>query len=345
MTKKRIGIVGATGYTGSELVRLLKTHPEVEIAIITSESRAGERFSDVHPTFRGIVDDKLKKAEQVLETELDLVFLALPHGVSMEYVKKFRDSSFKIVDLSGDYRLDSPQTYESWYKKDHTFPEAFEDAVYGLPELFADDIRQARLVANPGCFPTGGILALAPLMKQGMIDPQRVIVDSKTGVTGAGIKPSGVTHFSNVSDNFKAYGLKKHRHTIEIQNTLSRLGGRDATIQFTPHLLPVDRGILSTVYAQPTGKVTEEQVKQTFAEFYRDKPFVRLTEVAPSIKEVRASNYCDIYCTLDERTNTIIVISVIDNLVKGAAGQAVHNMNLMFGMDETAGLLHLPINP
>ena len=341
---KRIGLIGATGYTGSELVRILKNHPDVELALITSESRAGEKFSDVHPFFQGIVDDQLYTADKVDEMDLDLVFLALPHGVSMDFVKRFAGRNLKIVDLSGDFRLDSPEVYQEWYGKEHHYKEGFAQAVYGLPELFKDKIQQAELVANPGCFPTSAILALAPLMKERLIT-DRVIVDAKSGVTGAGVKPKSVTHFSNASDNFKAYGLKTHRHTIEIQGTLEHFSDTRASIQFTPHLLPVDRGILSTVYAQPKHEITREQIKKLYQSFYQDKPFVRLCESAPAIKDVRASNYCNIYVDYDERTRNIIIVSVIDNLVKGAAGQAVQNMNLMFGLKETAGLNQIPLNP
>lgn len=345
MRKKQIGIIGATGYTGSELVRILINHPEVDIALITSESRAGEKFSDVHPFFTGIADHELMSADKVDDYELDLVFLALPHGVSMEFVKRFKDKLFRIIDLSGDFRLDSREIYEEWYQKEHSFPEGFESVAYGLPELYASDISQSRLIANPGCFPTGAILGLTPLVKSQIAETSSIIVDSKTGVTGAGIKASAVSHFSNVNDNFKAYGLKRHRHTIEIQGILNRLTTDDVTVQFTPHLLPVDRGILSTIYVRPKGETTEEELNTIYENFYKDMPFVRVRKSAPAIKDVRGTNYCDIYPTYDQRTNTIIIISVIDNLVKGAAGLAVQNMNILFGLEETAGLNQIPVNP
>lgn len=345
MDKKKIGIIGATGYTGSELVRILINHPQADISIITSESRAGEKFSDVHPFFTGIADHELVSADKIDDYDLDLVFLALPHGVSMEFVKRFKDKPFKIVDLSGDFRLESREIYEEWYKKDHTFPEGFEMAAFGLPELYTDEIRAKRLIANPGCFPTGAILGLSPLLKNKLARPSGIIIDSKTGVTGAGIKASSVSHYSNVNDNFKAYGLKLHRHTIEIEGVLTQLSTEDVTVQFTPHLLPVDRGILSTMYVQPEGKVTEDELRNLYENFYADAPFVRVRKAAPAIKDVRGTNYCDIYPTYDQRTNTIIIISVIDNLVKGAAGQAVQNMNILFGIDESTGLNQIPVNP
>ena len=345
MAKKKIGIIGATGYTGSELVRILTNHPDVEITMITSESRSGELFSDVHPFLQGIADQKLVSINQINEYELDLVFLALPHGVSMDFAKRFKDRSFKIIDLSGDFRLSSQKVYEEWYNLDHIYPEGIEKAVFGSPELYFDEIKAARLTANPGCFPTTAILGLAPLLANKLIDTNTIIVDSKTGVTGAGIKAKSVNMYSNVNDNFKAYGLKKHRHTIEIQGILNRVSGKDTLIQFTPHLLPVDRGILSTIYARPTEKIDNKKLKELYASFYANAPFVRLREQEPSIKDVRGSNYCDLFVTYDERTNMIIVISVIDNLIKGAAGQAVQNMNIMLGLEEAKGLNLIPLNP
>ncbi|MBZ0241787.1 MAG: N-acetyl-gamma-glutamyl-phosphate reductase, partial [Bacteroidales bacterium] len=232
-----------------------------------------------------------------------------------------------------------------WYNKEHTYKEAFEEAVYGLPELYADQISKARLVANPGCFPTSAILPLAPLVSAGLIDPKRVIIDAKSSVSGAGIKPSETNLFSNVNDNFKAYGLKKHRHSIEIKQVLDRFSKYKNTIQFTPHLLPVDRGILSTIYVQPKSNIEEAPLKQLFKDFYQDKAFVRLCENPPAIKEVRGSNFCNIFVDYDPLTNNIILISVIDNLVKGAAGQAVQNMNIMFDFDEKTALQQVPMHP
>ncbi|MDI6401279.1 N-acetyl-gamma-glutamyl-phosphate reductase [Balneolaceae bacterium ANBcel3] len=351
----KAGVIGATGYTGSEIVRILSQHPHVQISLITSESRAGEKFSDVHPFFRGIVDDVLYTASKVEEMELDVLFLALPHGVSMEYVKKFAGKESRIVDFSGDFRLASPDVYEAWYSKKHIWPQGFEHAVYGLPEINKKDIASAKLIANPGCFPTGAVLALAPLASEGILSESQVFIDSKTGVTGAGIKPSAVNMFSNVNDNFKAYGLKKHRHTVEIEYYLEKLSGQTVRpVQFTPHLLPVDRGILTTAYIHPGESSTwksfgadkKEGLVNRYKEFYKEMPFVRLCEKAPpSVKDVRSSNYCDIFVDYDDRTGNIIVISAIDNLVKGAAGLAVQNMNVMFDLDETEGLLHVPVHP
>lgn len=345
MSKYKIGIVGATGYTGSELVRILINHPSVEISVITADSRKGERFIDVHPQFQGIFDAPLVGIEEIEKHDLDIVFLALPHGVSMDFVKDHLDRDFKIVDLSGDFRLSSPDVYESWYKKDHNFAEGFEAAVFGLPELFRSKIKKAKLVANPGCFPTSAILALAPLLKEGIIDKDHMIVDSKTGVTGAGNKAKPNTHFPVVNDNFTAYGVKTHRHTIEIQEVINAYSGAESSVLFTPHLLPVDRGILSTTYTKPTQEVSEDLINKIFKDYYKNEPFVRLVDQAPSLKQVRGTNFADLYATYDDRTKTIITVSVIDNLVKGAAGQAVQNMNLMLDLDEDEGLAIVPLQP
>ena len=345
MDKKRIAIVGATGYTGSELVRILLNHPEIEVTAITSESHKGESFSDVHSQFLGVFDTELVGIEDIVEEDLDLVFLALPHGISMDFVKEHHGRPFKIIDLSGDFRLSSKDIYEAWYKKDHTYEPGFETAVFGLPELFRKRIHAARLVANPGCFPTSSILALAPLLKEGIVDNNHVIVDSKTGVTGAGIKAKPNTHFPMVHDNFTAYGIKTHRHTIEIQEIINLYTGVSSSVLFTPHLLPVDRGILSTCYTKPARNVSEEDVQEIFRDYYQNEPFVRVRKDLPNLKQVRGTNYADIFATFDSRTNTIISIGVIDNLVKGAAGQAVQNMNIMLSLDETAGLKLPPLQP
>ncbi len=341
----KIGIIGATGYTGSELVRLLYAHPEVEISVITSETHQGKAFSDIHPQFTGLVDITLESAQDIENRKLDLIFLALPHGVSMDFVKKLSASSAKIVDLSGDFRLSSKEVYESWYQKKHSYPEGFKNAVFGLPELYRTKIRKAKLVANPGCFPTGAILATAPLLKEEMIEPDRIFIDSKTGVTGAGIKAKDVTHFPNVNDNFKAYGIKKHRHTIEIQETIAYFSGKQATIQFTPHLLPVDRGILTSAYFIPVKKTSAKEIKTLFNEYYGNESFIRLRKTSPELKNIRGTNLVDIYPEYDERTGNIMVFAALDNLVKGAAGQAIQNMNIMLGIPEQTALDIIPLQP
>lgn len=345
MPKKHVAVIGATGFTGSELLRILVHHPGVEIALITSESRAGESFSDVHPYFRDILETKLKSIDEIENHDIDVAFLALPHGVSMKYVEQLEHRDFPIIDFSGDFRLSDPEVYEHWYGSNHTFPTGFDGAVYGIPELNADSIKTASLIANPGCYPTSVILAIAPLLKAGLIDPTRIIADSKSGVTGTGIKAKPVNHFSSVNDNFRAYGLKTHRHTIEIQQQMQEFTDDEVSVLFTPHLLPVDRGILSTIYIKPSeGTCSDRQLAQAYS-MYKDCRFIRMVDQPPSIKDVRGTNFCDIHATYDERTQTIIVISVIDNLMKGAAGQAVQNMNLRFDWDEDFGLHHVPMYP
>lgn len=344
--RKQIGIIGATGYTGSELVRLLYHHDGVDIAAITSESRNGEAFSDVHPFFRGKVDVKLITAADALKLDLDLVFLALPHGVSMKFAEAFLQKNIPVVDLSGDFRLSSPQVYTDWYKTEHTFIEGFDIAAYGMPELNRDEIRDSKLVACPGCYPTSAILPLAPLLRKGLISDQAIIVDSKSGTTGAGVKASATTHFSNVNDNFKAYAIKTHRHSVEIEEILQSQGpDSQVMVQFTPHLLPVDRGILTTVYACPSKKITRDDVLNVMAEAYHSEPFVHMVDNPPAIKDVRGTNNCLIYADYDERTNLILLVSVIDNLVKGSSGQAIQNMNLLLGFEESTSLNIIPLNP
>lgn len=343
--KTQVGIIGATGYTGSELARILVRHPNVILAGISSETHAGKDFSEVHPMFSEIFDLSLVRAKDLLADEnIEILFLALPHGVSMEFVREMDTGGRRIIDLSADFRLDSSETYDAWYPKPHVYPQGFQSSVYGVPELFANEIRSSNLIGNPGCYPTAAILGLAPLAYGGVIDPD-IIVDAKSGVTGAGVKPKATNHFSNVHGDFKAYGLPTHRHTIEIEQTLNKLNKKDHRIQFTPHLLPVDRGILATIYCRSAVKAETLHLEELYREFYKDKPFIRWRSFPPSIKDVRGTNYCDIYAYFDKRSDKIIVLSVIDNLMKGAAGQAVQNMNLLLGIDETTGLDQIPLRP
>lgn len=354
----RVGIMGATGYTGSELVRLLSAHPQINIAYITSESRAGETFGAVHPAFASATPLTLQSVENIFQNPVavDCVFLALPHGVSMHYVKRLQaqPNPPRIIDFSGDFRLSGPEVYTQWYKKSHDYAAGFKQAVYGLPELFRRPISEAKLVANPGCFPTATLLALGPLMasphaSDGLISDQFCIVDAKTGVTGAGVKATPTTHFANVHDNFKAYGLKNHRHTIEIQEIVEKFQKQAPTIQFTPHLLPVDRGIFITLYLRlksaGSQNTSPQSLRQRYQNYYRYHPFVKVCSEVPTLKAVRGSNHCHLYVDWDERTNTVMVISVLDNLVKGAAGQAIQNMNLMLGLPEDMGLQYQPLSP
>lgn len=346
MADIRVGIIGATGYTGSELVRLLVGHPGVTIDLVTSRKHAGKPFSAVHGQFTGIFDEEIEPVEALGDHDLDVAFLALPHGASMDFVAKHAKRGFKIIDLSGDFRLPDPAVYRKWYRNEHRAPKILKEAVFGLPELFRPAIRNARLVANPGCYPTSAILALAPLLRAGLIEPQGIVVDSKSGVTGAGIKPSPTTHAARVSGNFSAYGLLKHRHTPEIENALGGFSDQPAQVLFTPHLLPINRGILTTAYAVPTNpRTTRDALLDAVDTMYEKEHFVRVVDTPPDINAVRGSNYCNLYVTYDTRTRRVVVVSVIDNLVKGAAGQAVQNMNVMFGQLERRGLTHPPLTP
>lgn len=346
--RARVAVVGATGYTGSELVRLLSAHPRVEIAAITSRSRAGEPFSAVHPSLAGICDRTLTTVED-LPGDLDAVLLALPHGASMDFVAAHPADGPPVIDLSGDFRLPDPVLYAGWYGQEHRAPERLAEAVFGLPELFRDRIPDARLVANPGCYPTATILALAPLLRRGLVEPHGLVVDAKSGVTGAGAAAKAATHFPSVFGDFRAYGLLRHRHTPEIESVLAQLAGREVQTLFTPHLLPVDRGILVTCYGRPGrdagDRIDPERIAAAYAEDYGGEPFVRWVDGSPSIKAVRGSNHCDVHATFDSRTGAVVALAAIDNLVKGAAGQAVQNLNLIRGWPETTGLTQGPLNP
>lgn len=343
-----VAIVGASGYTGLELIRLLDRHPLVTVSCVTSEQSAGKRISDIFPSLRGRCDLLLEPLEPArVADKADFVFTALPHQAAMAVVPYFLGAGKKVVDLSADYRLHDPTVYGAWYEP-HKNPELLPEAIFGLPELRRDTIRQARLVANPGCYPTSVILGLKPLLEQRLVDLTTIIADSKSGTSGAGRSAKVDSLYCEVNDSFKAYGVGgTHRHTPEIEQELSVLAGQPVTITFTPHLVPMDRGILSTIYATPTRKLYSEELVSLYAEAYRDEPFVRPLPQGqfPSTAFVRGSNFCDIGVTLDSRANRIVVVSALDNLVKGAAGQAVQNMNLVCGFPEATGLEGLALFP
>ncbi|MCM0082729.1 N-acetyl-gamma-glutamyl-phosphate reductase [Geomonas sp. Red32] len=344
----KVAVVGASGYTGVELLRILHSHPEVAVTCVTSEQSAGRPVSDVFPTLRGRCDILLENLEPVTIAEkVDVVFTALPHKAAMAVVPTFLKMGKDVIDLSADYRLHDAEVYNKWYDK-HLNPEFLEQAVYGIPELRRAEIAEASLIANPGCYPTSVILGLAPLLKGKVINPASIIVDAKSGTSGAGRGAKVDNLYCEVNEAFRAYSVGGvHRHIPEIEQELSLLAGSDIAISFTPHLVPMDRGILSTIYAAPNGKVTAAELITLYETFYDGEPFVRVLPEGrlPSTAYVRGSNFCDIGIVVDERTGRIIILSAIDNLVKGASGQAIQNMNLMCGFPETLGLELLPVFP
>lgn len=339
----KVGIAGATGYGGIELLRLLGNHPAVEVVLAGTESYVGLEMASVYPHLASRVSLIGRDATpEALASECDLVFTALPHGVPMKLAPAVLAAGKKLIDLGADFRLRDLEAFESWYKHAHAAPELMAKAVYGLPELYRDQIRGAALVGNPGCYPTSCALAAAPLLKAGVVERRGIIFDSKSGVSGAGRGANLGVHFSEINENFKAYNIAGgHRHTPEVEQTLSDLVGEPVVVSFTPHLVPMTRGILTTAYFQLTADLSTDQCLALFREHYAAEPFVRVRPAGdlPTTKQVSGSNYCDIGLQVDRRTGRVLVISVIDNLVKGAAGQAIQNMNLLFGLPETTGLL------
>jgi N-acetyl-gamma-glutamyl-phosphate reductase len=333
-----IGIIGANGYTGGELLRLLNGHPHAEVTVATSRKLAGEPIYKVHPNLRNL-DLKFESVKPE-DMESDLVFTATPHGASMNIVPPLVEKGIKVIDLSGDYRFDDINVYEKWYGLKHEKPL---EAVYGLPEIYREEIKKANLVANPGCFPTGAILACLPLVAENLVD--RVIVDAKTGVSGAGIKPTETTMYTNVADNVIPYNVTSHRHGPEIQEKLSKFG--DVGVSFTPHLVPVIRGILSTIHTFPVEDVTSSYIKELYDNYYKGEPFVKVLDVGevPRLSSVRGSNFCHIGIFQQDDNGRLVIGSSIDNMVKGASGQAIHNMNIMYGFNETESLEYLGLHP
>ncbi len=332
--KLDVGILGGSGYTGSELLRLLKSHPDVGVRVVTSRKAAGTSIGDFHLHLKGAYTLEFTNVSVEKFKDCDVVFSALPHGTSMEFIPDLLDMGLRVIDLSADYRLEK-DVYEATYGITH---KGYREAVYGIPELYRD-LSIANLIANPGCYPTGAILAAAPLAKEKLID--MVVFDSKSGVTGAGAIPTEFTHFPHISDNIVPYRVVDHRHTPEIKQELWKLGG-DFRISFTPHLIPVNRGILTTAHIYLKGPLTSKEVKEVYEEFYNDCFFVRFVS-SPSVARVRGSNFCDI--GIFGEGEQFVIISAIDNLVKGASGQAIQNMNLMLGLPEQRGLEHLPMFP
>ncbi len=338
----RAAVVGATGYTGFELLRLLASHGGVALGALTSETYAGKEAGEVFPALASVVRGKFQKFEPSLCEGMDLVFCCLPHRVAMTSVPDLLERGARVVDFSADFRLQDLSVYEAWYKTSHACPERVSQAVYGLPELHRERIRKARLVANPGCYPTGAIVALYPLLKSRLIRPSSIVIDAKSGVSGAGRKADLELQFCEVNERFRAYGVATHRHTPEIEQELSAAAGGPVRVSFTPHLVPMTRGILSTIYADAQPGATAGRARQALRDFYDGEPFIRfMPEGAfPDVSQVAGSNFLDIGLTLDERTGRYVLVTAIDNLVKGASGAAVQNMNLMLGLPETQGLAH-----
>lgn len=343
----KAAIFGASGYTGQELTRILLGHPQVQLVAVTSRRFADLAVAEVFPSLYGLTELRYQNSSpEAIAGICDVVFLALPHGVSMSVAPVFIAAGKKVIDLSADYRLRDLTTYETWYAK-HSSAQILKDAVYGIPELYRLKIKDAKLVANPGCYPTSIILGLAPALKNKLLDVATIIADSASGVSGAGRDPQTGSLFCEVDGGFKAYKVGKHRHTPEIEQELSAIAGKKFAITFTPHLLPVKRGILSTIYATVKKDIKLPEIHELYASFYAEEKFVRVCPAGsyPNISSVAGSNYCDIGIAHDLRTNRLIIIAAIDNLIKGAAGQAVQNMNIICSLEEDAGLKTAPLYP
>ena len=334
----RIAILGATGYTALELIKILLRHDEAEIVAVTSRQEGQPHIAMIHPSLTGRLDLRLEDLSPAeVAARAECVFSCLPHGASAAVIPHLLDAGSRVVDFSADYRLNDAEVYAQWYGQKHADPQRVGKVVYGLPELFRQQIPPAQLVANPGCYPTSAILALAPLLKAGLIDPKTIIVDSKSGISGAGRTPKLTTHYPECNESISAYNVGRHRHTPEIEQILSMAAGTTVEVVFAPHLVPMDRGILTTTYSQPTAEASEEKVLQTIRDFYADEPFVRVVDHFPGTKDSLGTNFCDI--TARVVRGRVLTFSCLDNLIKGAAGAAVQNFNLMYGYQETtAGL-------
>lgn len=344
----KAGIIGSTGYAGGELARLLLQRDDIEIKWYGSRSYIGQKYASLYPNMYKIVDEEcMDDNMKELAGQVDVVFTATPQGLCASLVDEEILSKVKIIDLSADFRIKDVSVYEEWYKLTHASPQFLEEAVYGLPEVNRERVKKARLIANPGCFPTCSFLSVYPLVKEGLVDPDTIIIDAKSGTSGAGRGAKMDSLYCEVNENIKAYGVGTHRHTPEIEEQLSYAAGRPVTISFTPHLVPMNRGILVTAYGSLTKEVTYEEVRAVYDKYYKDEFFVRVLEkdVVPQTRWVEGSNFADVNFKIDPRTRRIVMMGVIDNMVKGAAGQAIQNMNLMFGLPENTGLKQIPVFP
>ncbi|PFQ67457.1 N-acetyl-gamma-glutamyl-phosphate reductase [Bacillus cereus] len=342
----KVAIIGATGYGGIELIRLLEQHPYFSIASLHSFSQVGEFITNVYPHFRNILVHTLQEIDaEKIEKEAEIVFLATPAGVSAELTPKLLAVGLKVIDLSGDFRMKDPLTYEQWYKRAAAKEEVLRKAVYGLSEWKRSEIQNANLIANPGCFATAALLAILPLVRSGMIEEDSIIIDAKSGVSGAGKTPTTMTHFPELYDNLHIYKVNEHQHVPEIEQMLAEWNRETKPITFSTHLIPISRGIMVTLYAKVKREMEIEQLQTLYEETYERSTFIRIRTQGefPSPKEVRGSNYCDMGIAYDERTGRVTVVSVIDNMMKGAAGQAIQNANIVAGLEETTGLQHMPL--
>lgn len=336
----RVGVLGATGYAGIELCRLLASHPEVEITCLVSHSYAGKKIWEVYPNFRNILDITLEDLDIAsIKERCDLVFTALPHGVSKTVIPTLYDAGLRVIDLSGDFRYNDVAVYEKWYGEPHPAPALSNQAVYGLCELHREEIKKTRIVGNPGCYTTCSIMAMAPLCKNRLIDTKSIIIDAKSGVTGAGRTEALPYQFCECTENMKAYKIAKHRHTSEIEQELSLLAGEDIMLSFTPHLVPLKRGILATCYANLKEITSREALVDVYKSFYKDEHFVRVQESGvPETKNVAGSNFVDIGLEVDARLGRVVVVSAVDNIIKAPGARRCRNMNIMLGLPETCGL-------
>ena len=333
----RVAIIGASGYTGAESIRILLQHDQAELVYLSALPEECGHVADIFPQFKGRCDLQIEPLDlNKLSGLADVALCCLPHKVSMGFVPKLLDAGLKVIDFSADYRLKDPNVYEQFYNVKHTDTANLSRAIYGLPELINEPIEGANLVANPGCYPTGALLALAPLLKEALIDTNSIIVNAVTGISGAGKNPSSKFHFPNMNENLFAYGIGTHRHMPEIEQIASQIAGFDIQIVFQPHAGPFDRGILTTIYCQGEGKIDTEKLAELYGDFYADEPFVQICSSAPGVKDVAGTNYCHVFATCVK--GQVVVFSAIDNLIKGASGQAIQNMNLIFGLEESLGL-------
>jgi N-acetyl-gamma-glutamyl-phosphate reductase len=345
MKSKKVAIIGASGYSGEVLVQLLLNHPHAELVAVTSRQNAGQTLAQVFPKFASHPKSKTIRFSEpnaeVLAKQADVVFLALPHGVAAEYTVPLLNAGAIVIDLSADFRLKNSETYKEFYAHDHPAPELLKKSVYGLPEIYREQIKKSLLIASPGCYPTSILLPLIPLLKNGLVKPTGIIADSLSGVSGAGRKAETDYLFCECNESVRPYGVPKHRHLSEIEEQLSLAAKSQVVIQFTPHLIPVNRGILTTLYLEPKEKLSDEKISACYKKFYGNEPFIRLLDGKnlPDTKNVVGTNICEIAWRLDPRTNRLVVMSAEDNLVKGASGQAVQSMNIICGFPETAGLI------